>query len=345
MTSGRRSQDGCTLHLELPESDTAPTDVSDVDLPTLKTARGRQGALRPSKHLPVAPARHTDIWKESCHARLIVFARSRGDYCSGPQRGRDRGRSHPVSRRLARQVDLLLDRRPIQQCPRTTPAQPFRPDLRGLPRGTFRGITAQLSYLKQLGVGTLWLSPVLANFRPTYHGYGIHDFISAEPRFAENPANADTELRELVDAAHAEGLYVIFDIVLNHVGDVFAYRCDPQDTSCQTSDGAQARFSTDTQPVEWRDSTGKPDLHLTSIEDITDPPRDAYVWLRELQHNAFFRRQGTPQPGGDDTVGDFQSLKQMRTDDPRLQDLLIKAYQYVIARSTSTVSASTPCAT
>ena len=198
--------------------------------------------------------------------------------------------------------------------------------------GTFRGITAQLSYLKQLGVGALWLSPVLANFRPNYHGYGIHDFISAEPRFAENPADADAELRELVDAAHAEGLYVIFDIVLNHVGDVFAYRCDPQDTSCLTSDGAQARFSTATQPVGWRDRAGNPDPSLTPIEDIVGPSRDAYVWPRELHHNAFFRRQGTPQPGGDDTVGDFQSLKQMRTDDLQLQDLLIKAYQYVIAR-------------
>ena len=47
--------------------------------------------------------------------------------------------------------------------------------------------------------------------------------LRAEPRFADNPAKADDELRALVDAAHAQGLYVIFDIVLNHTGDVFAY--------------------------------------------------------------------------------------------------------------------------
>src|SRR5262249_41971428 len=45
-----------------------------------------------------------------------------------------------------------------------------------------------------------------------------------------------------------------------------------------------------------------------------------------------FRRQGGPQAGGDDTVGDFASLKQLRTDDPDAQRLLIRAYQYVIAR-------------
>ena len=92
--------------------------------------------------------------------------------------------------------------------------------------GKFSGVQAQLPYIKALGAGAVWLSPVLKNlpFDPSYHGYGIHDFISAEPRFADNPAKADDELRALVDAAHAQGLYVIFDIVLNHTGDVFAYQ-------------------------------------------------------------------------------------------------------------------------
>ena len=65
--------------------------------------------------------------------------------------------------------------------------------------GTFRGIQAQLPYLKELGVGAIWLSPVIRNLKfekGTYHGYGIHDFLRAEPRFAENPDRADDELRE-----------------------------------------------------------------------------------------------------------------------------------------------------
>lgn len=86
--------------------------------------------------------------------------------------------------------------------------------------GTFRGVQEQLGYIKSLGAGAIWLSPVLRNLgflANTYHGYGIHDFLAAEPRFAEDPARADEELRELVDAAHSHGLYVIFDIVLNHI--------------------------------------------------------------------------------------------------------------------------------
>src|SRR5262249_27270617 len=68
------------------------------------------------------------------------------------------------------------------------------PGFAGFQGGTYRGIKEQLRYIKRLGAGAIWLSPVLRNlgFVPkTYHGYGIHDFISAEPRFAENPAHAD----------------------------------------------------------------------------------------------------------------------------------------------------------
>jgi glycosidase len=56
------------------------------------------------------------------------------------------------------------------------------------------------------------------------------------------------------------------------------------------------------------------------------------VWPSELQQNKFFRRQGTPDGNGDDTIGDFSVLKQMTTADSDLQRFLIRSYQYVIAR-------------
>ena len=66
------------------------------------------------------------------------------------------------------------------------------PDFSGFQGGKFSGVRAQLPYLKQLGAGALWISPALKNLpfdANTYHGYGIHDFLRAEPRFADNPAN------------------------------------------------------------------------------------------------------------------------------------------------------------
>ena len=71
--------------------------------------------------------------------------------------------------------------------------------------GSFSGVQQQLAYIKSLGAGAIWLSPVLKNlpFSSSYHGYGIHDFLSANPRLASDPAHADDELRGLVDSASA----------------------------------------------------------------------------------------------------------------------------------------------
>jgi len=201
--------------------------------------------------------------------------------------------------------------------------------------GKYSGVLEQLQYIKGLGAGAIWLSPVLENMpfdNGSYHGYGIHDFLRAERRFADNPDTADDELRALVDAAHRSGLYVIFDIVLNHVGDVFAYLCDRFDQTCLDNHGSQASFHAQPMTMTWRAADGSQQPGNTNIAEIARPGRDALVWPKELQRNAFFRCQGLPEDHGDDTVGDFASLKQMMTADPELQSFLIRAYQYVIAR-------------
>jgi glycosidase len=214
--------------------------------------------------------------------------------------------------------------------------QPFDdPNFYGYQGGTYRGVQEQLRYIRDLGAGAIWLSPVLKNLQfdvMSYHGYGIHDFLHAEPRFAQDPQHADDELRALVDAAHELGLFVIFDIVLNHIGDAFAYLCDPSDVLCQQTAGAQAAYHPAPAEVRWRDPAGRPVATDRDISLIANPSTEALVWPAELHSNDFFRRQGGPQPGGDETIGDFASLKQLRSDNGNLQSLLIQAYQYVIAR-------------
>ena len=194
--------------------------------------------------------------------------------------------------------------------------------------GTFNGIRAQLPYIKRLGAGAIWLTPVLKNRvsdANSYHGYGIQDFLQPEPRFASAPGKEEDELRGLVDEAHALGLYVIFDIVLNHAGDVFAYR----------SLGSSAPGSTVDLPIEWRDETGAARPDWPVIDDVPVPERkpDGLVWPAEVQHNAFFRRRGK----GGEAGGDFESLKEFVTDTKQgaifpVRNALILAYQYAIAR-------------
>lgn len=194
--------------------------------------------------------------------------------------------------------------------------------------GNFNGVRERLSYIKELGAGAIWLSPVLKNRqsdRHTFHGYGIQDFLRPEPRFASAPGKEDDELRALVDEAHALGLYVIFDIVLNHAGDVFGYQ----------GFGPSAEGSAETRPIEWRDETGqaRPDFPVIDNIPLNQRHPDGLVWPEELQHNAFFRRKGRGGEGG----GDFESLKEFVTDvrDGQIfpvRNALILAYQYAIAR-------------
>jgi glycosidase len=214
--------------------------------------------------------------------------------------------------------------------------QPFDdPNFYGVQGGNLASIQDKLPYIQGLGAGAIWLSPVLKNVPTqdgTYHGYGIRDFLHVDPRFARNAQNADDELRSLVDAAHKLGLYVILDIVLNHTGDVFAYACDAGETSCTGSQGARADYRSFARSVQWRDQNAVAQSAWTDIAALPNMTTDPMVWPAELQKNEYFRRQGAMPAPDDDTIGDFDSLKQMMTDNTELQQFLIRAYQYVIAR-------------
>jgi len=209
--------------------------------------------------------------------------------------------------------------------------------------GTFEGVRQQLDYLANLGVGAIWLTPVLKNcqyYADTFHGYGIQDFAEIDPRYAFDPAQAaldpalaERELRALVDEAHARGLYVIFDIVLNHTGDLFVYG------DSGLCDHSQAPWSDQPYPtIHWRDADGCGRADWTEIPQDPGLSTDAAVWPQEFQNNAYFRRQGV----GAGTLGDFLSLKQLRTDlqanSPQdgqyypVRNALIRVYQYLIAK-------------
>lgn len=89
--------------------------------------------------------------------------------------------------------------------------------------GDWQGIEDKLPYLEELGVTTIWISPVVKNVETDadvdgYHGYWAQDFTALNPHFGDLPA-----LRRLVDKAHERDMKVIIDIVTNHVGQLFYY--------------------------------------------------------------------------------------------------------------------------
>ena len=80
--------------------------------------------------------------------------------------------------------------------------------------GDLRGVRDHLSYLKDLGVTTLWLTPIVKNgATEDYHGYGAVDLYGVEPHLGTL-----RDYQELVTAAHQQRMKILFDIVPNHVG-------------------------------------------------------------------------------------------------------------------------------
>ena len=98
---------------------------------------------------------------------------------------------------------------------------------RGKPRayhgGDLRGIEAHLPYLKDLGITTLWLTPIVKNGAPAdYHGYGAVDGYAVDPHLGTLK-----DYQGLVEAAHKQHMKVLFDIVPNHVGPLNPWVKDP----------------------------------------------------------------------------------------------------------------------
>lgn len=82
--------------------------------------------------------------------------------------------------------------------------------------GDLKGVRDRLSYLHDLGVTSLWLNPVLENNQKaaSYHGYAITDLYQVDRRFGGND-----EYLTLINDCHANGMKVIQDMVMNHIGD------------------------------------------------------------------------------------------------------------------------------
>lgn len=91
--------------------------------------------------------------------------------------------------------------------------------------GDLKGVQNHLDYLKDLGVTTVWLNPVIENDADdrTEHGYKFSDHYRIDRRLGGNQA-----YKELITAAHAKGFKIIQDAVYNHVGlDHILFRDQP----------------------------------------------------------------------------------------------------------------------
>lgn len=83
--------------------------------------------------------------------------------------------------------------------------------VRGKLGGTIRGITENVSYIKELGINAIYINPIFA--AGEYHKYDLIDYFHIDPCFGTNE-----EFKELVEVFHENGIRVIIDGVFNHCG-------------------------------------------------------------------------------------------------------------------------------
>ena len=82
-------------------------------------------------------------------------------------------------------------------------------------RGDFKGLIEKLDYIKALGFTAVWITPVVENASGLdYHGYHAINFSKVDPRYE----SSDCKFQDLIDAAHARGMKIVLDIVLQHTG-------------------------------------------------------------------------------------------------------------------------------
>lgn len=200
--------------------------------------------------------------------------------------------------------------------------------------GNLKGVTSKLGYLKRLGVTALWVGPVFKQVRrlETYHGYAVQNFLDVDPRFGSRH-----DLKNLVQTAHKIGIYILLDIVLNHSGNVFAYK-----------EGSPTYSGREYDVAGFYDGDRSCTIPMGRIDLEVYPHAypDGAVWPAELQPVTCFTRKGRIGHNSNhwDTApeyldGDFYDLKDfaLGPDDPDqfsptpALDTLCQIYKYWIA--------------
>jgi glycosidase len=184
---------------------------------------------------------------------------------------------------------------------------PRRPN--GVHGGDFKGLEQKLDYIKALGATAIWISPVIQNARGQFHGYAGLDFYRVAPHWGSL-----ADLQHLVQAAHARGLLVIDDIVVNHGGDLIG-----------SSAPGYGRFLA--PPAKYP-------LRYRNPAQTYPPPFDLNPTNTSLE--ALFHAQGAIHDFSDPAqveLGELCGLDDFRTETPYIQARMAEIYEYWIEQA------------
>jgi alpha-amylase len=201
--------------------------------------------------------------------------------------------------------------------------------------GDLKGLLSRIDYVRGLGTTAIWLTPSFKNKAvqledgPSagYHGYWITDFTQIDPHLGTN-----ADLRALVDAAHARGMKVYFDVITNHTADVIGYEEGARQP--YVSKDVEPYRTASGQVFDDRDYAGTnsfpaldPEVSFPYTPVLDPAERDLKVpaWLNDvtLYHN----RGDTTFVGENSQYGDFFGLDDLFTENPRVVRGMIEIYK------------------
>ena len=161
--------------------------------------------------------------------------------------------------------------------------------------GDFAGLTEKLDYLEWLGVDCLWLLPMYAS--PLRDGgYDIADYYAILPEYGTLE-----DFRQFIDAAHARGIRVITDLVVNHTSDQHPWF-------------KEASSSPDSPKRDWYVWSDSPERYKEARIIFTDTEKSNWTWCEGAQ--AFYWHRF------------FSHQPDLNYDNPEVQQAMLEAVDY-----------------
>lgn len=210
--------------------------------------------------------------------------------------------------------------------------------------GDLKGLTKRLDYIQHLGATAIWLGPIFKNKAVQgspghesagYHGYWITDFTQVDPHLGTN-----ADMTAFVEAAHARGMKVYMDIIINHTADVIQYRECSVGVPCPYRDRAAYPYQrkgglggkainggfvgdgvdTAANFSKLTDTTYAYTPYVPAAEKTVKVP----AWLNDPIY--YHNRGDSTFTNESSTMGDFSGLDDVMTENPRVVSGMIDIF-------------------
>lgn len=179
--------------------------------------------------------------------------------------------------------------------------------LRGFMGGDLKGITQKIEegYFTNLGINAIWMTPIVEQIHGAvdegtgntygFHGYWTKDWTAIDPSYGTK-----ADLKELVEKAHAKGIRIVLDAVINHTGPVTDL--DPVYPESWVRTAPKCTYDNYQNFIDCTLVENLPDIKTESNENVELPPMLVEKWKKEGRYeeeikelDAFFAKTGYPR--------------------------------------------------